>query len=293
MSDKRSHLDPKILEKNKEQLEIESHNYSHQNNPEHNIHDQPKSTAQIIQESKNHKLTADDIEHHLNSGPSRENLKENLLGHEKLRASRNDLQLARRIFHIGGGLSISILYGGLLSHSQAIQILGLFACVFYLLEQIRINYPEHSKKFNPIGKFFMRAEEQLKETAMVPYLMGILLTLITFPKLITICAVLTLGLADPLSAIIGIKFGKKKIAGDKTAEGTTSFFIATFISCFFPIYLTTTNPFWNVMALSTLTSIMITSFDLLPTRIDDNLTIPLFTAICLWINGLAMGVQFF
>lgn len=211
----------------------------------------------------------------------------------KVKSSRKDLQIPRRVFHMCGGISIAAIYGLLLSHSSAVHILGLFACLFYIFEQIRINYPEYSTKLNPVSKYFMRAEEQLKESAMIPYMLGILLTIISFPKGVAVCSILTLGISDPLSAIIGIKFGKNHIVEEKTLEGTAAFFLSCFFCIFVPLSMGTSNTSLSLFFLSFLTSLMVSSFEMVPIKLDDNLTIPIFTAICLWINGAALGIQFF
>jgi dolichol kinase len=179
------------------------------------------------------------------------------------------------------GLSVGLVYQFLLTHSRAIYILGFCACIVYILEQVRVNYPELSSKIKLINKYIFRAEEQLKESAGVPYVMGLLLTLISFPKVVALVAIYTLAVADPLSAIIGIRFGKKKISENKSFEGSGAFFLSSFIITFLVFF------WWSsyleimlgpLLLLSFLVAICTTLFELIPLRIDDNLTIPLFTA---------------
>ena len=179
------------------------------------------------------------------------------------------------------GLSVGLVYQFLLTHSRAIYILGFCACIVYILEQVRVNYPELSRKIKLINKYIFRAEEQLKESAGVPYVMGLLLTLISFPKVVALVAIYTLAVADPLSAIIGIRFGKKKISENKSFEGSVAFFLSSFIITFLVFF------WWSsyleimlgpLLLLSFLVAICTTLFELIPLRIDDNLTIPLFTA---------------
>jgi dolichol kinase len=62
--------------------------------------------------------------------------------------------------------------------------------------------------------------------------MGVLLTLISFPKVVALVAIYTLAVADPLSAIIGIKYGKTKIVKGKSLEGSLAFFTASLIITF-------------------------------------------------------------
>ena len=204
-------------------------------------------------------------------------------------STRKSLQLPRRFFHCLSGLISGLIYMLFLSHKQAIYILGGAASIFYILEQIRINYP-NQPGLNVINKYFLRAEEHLKESAAIPYLMALLLTIITFPKSIALTAIFTLALADPLSAIIGIKYGKHKIVEGKSLEGSGAFFLATSIVCFLIFIPLPGNTFWPVFANAFFLGLFAASFEMIPLKLDDNLTIPLFTATILWILATTTGL---
>jgi dolichol kinase len=196
-------------------------------------------------------------------------------------ATRKSLQLPRRMFHCAMGLGVGLVYQYFLTHSRAIYILGFCAGTIYLLEQIRINYPELSSKIKFINKYIFRAEESLKESAGVPYVMGLLLTLISFPKVVALVAIYTLAVADPLSAIIGIKYGKTRVVQHKSLEGSLAFFISNFIITFLVFFWWTSFlkvMIWPVILLSFLNALTTSAFEMIPLRLDDNLTIPLFTA---------------
>ncbi len=155
---------------------------------------------------------------------------------EKL-ASRHNIQIMRRLFHIFNGSIFATLYLISFSHSHMVHFLGTIACVLYMVEQVRINYPETAAKLLPFTKFIIRAEEQLKESAMVPYAMAVLLTIVAFPKHIALIGIYSLAFADPLSAIVGIKFGKHKISENRTIEGSLTFFACIFIISFLTILI--------------------------------------------------------
>jgi len=209
--------------------------------------------------------------------------------HSKL-STRQDLQIARRLFHVANGSIFATIYLVSFSHQQMVHLLGTIACLLYVVEQLRINYPEIAGKLIPMTKFIIRAEEQLKESAMVPYVIAILLTIITFPKPIALVAIYTLAIADPLSAIIGIKYGKTRIVPHKSLEGSAAFFIATFFCTL--IVLTIFSGFSaEVFAISTLIGVLSSIFEMLPIKIDDNLTIPLFTSFALWLICALFGIQ--
>ena len=93
-------------------------------------------------------------------------------------ATRKDLHLGRRLFHMASGMAIVMAYGFFFSHPQMVRLLGTVACIAYLFDRIRVAYPEIAKKVEWITNFFLRAEERLKESSMIPFVMGILLTLL-------------------------------------------------------------------------------------------------------------------
>lgn len=211
---------------------------------------------------------------------------------EKDLPSRSNMQIARRLFHMANGSIIATLYWLSFSHEQAIHLLGTFACLLYVFEQIRINYPEQSAKFIPMTKFIMRAEEQLKESAMVPYAFAVLLTMITFPKPIALIAIYTLAISDPLSAIFGIKYGKRRIVKHKSLEGSAAFLISSFFITFFILGVALPGRTFIALIISIIVSVLTTIFEMIPLKIDDNLTIPLFSAFCLWFICSTFGIFF-
>jgi dolichol kinase len=205
--------------------------------------------------------------------------------------SRKNLQFARRLFHMANGVTIATLYWLSFTHAQAIHTLGTFACLLYLMEQIRINYPEQAQKLMPLMKFIMRAEEQLKESAMVPYAFAVLLTIITFPKPLALIAIYTLAISDPLSAIIGIQYGKRRVVPHKSIEGSLAFFFSSLIITLFVLSLTIGGLSPSVVIVSLVMSLGVSIFEMLPIKLDDNLTIPLFSAFFGWVVCLLFGIH--
>ncbi|MBF0360683.1 MAG: hypothetical protein HQK49_06715 [Oligoflexia bacterium] len=197
--------------------------------------------------------------------------------------SRHNLQLGRRLFHLVNGATIATMYNLFWEHSQVVYIIGLGASLIYIAEQIRLAYPDFASKLSWFSNFLLRAEEELKESAAIPYAMALLLTIISFPKTVAIIAIYTLSISDPLSAIIGITYGKKKLAKNKSLEGSSAFFISTFAICF--LVLITSVSSAHLLAIfkaSFLIAFIVSAFELIPLRLDDNLTIPLFTAVVSW-----------
>ncbi len=207
------------------------------------------------------------------------------------KASRHDVQLGRRFFHMSMGAIVGTIYNVLATHQQAVYALGTVACLLYLFEQIRINYPEYAKKFSIVNHYFLRAEEQLQESAAMPYSIAILLTIITFPKSVAVASIYVLAFADPLSALVGIKYGHRKIVPHKTVEGSLAFCIAAFASIYFVFASIPEITFAQLWIVALFSSVCCALFEMAPIRLDDNLTIPLFTAFILSLISYTLGVN--
>lgn len=201
----------------------------------------------------------------------------------KLTKTRADLHLPRRFFHLSMGMSCGLIYKHYLTHQQAIHILGVATCIFYIYEQFRIKYPEFKSIFSQVSKYLLRAEEQLKESASIPFLMGMLLTILTFPKYMALVAIFTLAISDPFSAVVGIMFGKTKLKENRSLEGCLAFFGSTLMVHLIILYALYPESMLKRIIISVLSSTFVTWFDYLELKIDDNLTIPIVTASSLWI----------
>ena len=207
-----------------------------------------------------------------------------------LTATRKDLQLGRRAFHLANGVIIATAYALLFTHEQIIHLFGTIACLVYILDRVRMHYPEVLQRVPRVNALFFRAEEQLKESAMTPYAIAILLTLLTFPKPIALIAVYTLAIADPLSAVVGITWGRRHIASHKSVEGSTAFLAATVAVSAAVLRWTTAAPLLPLAWAAVLIGLAAALFELLPLRLDDNLTIPVFVGFAGWIACGLLGI---
>jgi diacylglycerol kinase (CTP) len=205
-------------------------------------------------------------------------------------ATRKDIHIGRRLVHMANGVAIASAYALFFEHAQVIHIFGVIACVVYILDRVRIHYPEVIRRAPAVNNALFRAEEQVKESAMTPYAISILLTLITFPKTISIIAIYTLAIADPLSAIVGIRWGRYRIVPDKSVEGSLAFFGATLAITAAVLYVATLAPPGAIAIVATLLAAAAATVEMLPLRIDDNLTIPLAVGFLGWILCALVGV---
>jgi diacylglycerol kinase (CTP) len=206
-------------------------------------------------------------------------------------ATRDDLQLGRRFFHLANGVSIATAYAVLFTHEQVIHIFGTIACVVYVVDRVRIAYPEAVGRHAPwVNRLLLRAEEQVRESAMIPYAIAVLLTILTVPKLAALVAIYTLGVADPLAAVVGIRYGRRRIALNRSLEGSLAFFAATVMIAAFVLGWGSDGSPMAIAAASVTIGLAGAVCELLPLRVDDNLTIPLFVGFATWIIAALFGV---
>jgi dolichol kinase len=206
-------------------------------------------------------------------------------------ATRHDLQLGRRLFHLLNGVLTATAYALLFTHEQVVHIFGTIACVVYVVDRVRIAYPEAVARRAPwVNRLFVRVEEQVRESAMIPYAIAVLLTILTVPKRAALVGIYTLAVADPLAAMVGIRYGRRRIAHNRSLEGSLAFFTATLVIAGFVLgWGTNVSAFAIVWASGTI-GLAAAVCEALPLRIDDNLTIPLFVGFGTWLVAALFGL---
>jgi dolichol kinase len=161
----------------------------------------------------------------------------------------------------------------------------------YIADRVRIAYPEAITRYLPwINRTLLRAEEQVRESAMIPFAIAVLLTMLTVPKLAALVAIYTLAIADPLAAVIGIRFGRHRISHNRSLEGSLAFFLATLAVTAAVLRWGTDSPRLPIIETSLVVGAAATACELLPLRIDDNLTIPIFVGFATWATATLLAV---
>ncbi len=176
------------------------------------------------------------------------------------------LTLLRRAFHLSG-IIVPVAY--LLTNKQwALGLALLLFAVAVLAEIVRLRGYFRSA--------FMSRHLKEKEahglTGTTYFLASCVLTVLLFEKSAAVAALCVLATADPLASIVGSRWGRRPLFG-KSVEGTATFFVSSLIIlAFFGFHL----PAVIVAALAATAAELFSS-----EWLDDNLTIPLVTAIAL------------
>jgi diacylglycerol kinase (CTP) len=176
--------------------------------------------------------------------------------------------IARKIFHFSGA-SIPLCYL-LFGKTPAL----IFALVLFALsasfEFLRIR---GKLDISLVRKYMqVKDSESGKPTGSFFYLLAAPITILLFQESAAIASLFIVAIADPLCSLAGLQWGKKKMFG-KSLEGSSVFFVVSLLilSAFsFPIHV-------RLIAalIATLTELFTTKW------LDDNLTIPIITALVL------------
>ncbi len=180
------------------------------------------------------------------------------------------LFLLRRFFHLSG-IFIPVIYS-LTNRRFALFAALAAALVIGFLEVLRIKGRIRVGFVNDV----LKEREMRGPTGALFYLASFVATILFFEKRVALASMFILAISDPLSSIVGLRWGKRFLNG-KSAEGTTAFFFSSLLiliafSFRWPALL-------PVAAAATAAEFFSSRY------VDDNLTIPIVTALALTLFG--------
>jgi len=198
---------------------------------------------------------------------------------------RSEQHLARKVFHVTGVALIIALYH-LLERQTGLLLLGTIISILIPLDFLRRNLTWLNEAAVMLFGSIMRKEEQKTYTGVTFLLVGAFIVIFFFPKDIVTLSLIMLGLGDPISSIVGTKYGKDKIIGNKSLQGSLAgFTICTIAAAIYFINFGIMTE--RVVLVSLLAGLIGAAAELIPIgKIDDNFTIPVISSILLY--GLFM-----
>lgn len=185
----------------------------------------------------------------------------------------------RRVYHLGMGLFCFLLYAFWLEKETAIYWVAVLGGPLICFDFLRLNsYRVRHwvlRNFGPL----MRRNEILQVSGNTFFILGLFCAVAFFSKPIALLSILYLAVGDPLAAYVGTRFGRTKLWSGKSLEGSLANALSGFIvtSVFFAFYLG--KPSAVVLISGVAGAYVSTSSELAPLEIDDNLSIPLLSAI--------------
>lgn len=156
-----------------------------------------------------------------------------------------------------------------------------FSAVFVGFDVSRLFIPRLNRFLVVFFAPFMRKSELRRLSGVSSMLIGVTLIIWVFPKQVGLLAILFLAVADPLASYCGIRFGRDKLVGHKSVQGTFAAFVACFVLSV--IYLLGMNLMVErLFIVCLLAAVSGAASELVPVfGLDDNLVFPVLSAICL------------
>ena len=201
---------------------------------------------------------------------------------------REDLHLVRKLWHALGIVLMLVIYH---NTSEQVSILIVLTCLVVIapLDILRRFHRPLNKFVIKIFGPFMRQDETHQISGLTFLLLGSLFLLCIYPRPIITLTLLLQAFADPSASLVGLLYGKNKIVGKKSLQGSLGAFVVCLLVSF-GFYLSKNIMTDRLVLVSLLTGIMGSISELIPVgRLDDNLTFPVICSGLLWVLFMMFG----
>ena len=202
---------------------------------------------------------------------------------------RSDLHIARKLWHMLALLAIIICYHNL-DRPDALRTFCVGSAVFIVFDFLRLRFRTINKLAFSVFGPVMRKHEADSLAGSTYMAIGVLIIAFIFPKPVVKLTLFFLAAADPLASYIGLKYGKDRIIGKKTLQGSMAAFVACTVIAF--IFYHSAGMMQGRLVVASLFSGVIGALaELIPVgKLDDNFTFPLFASSALWALFYIYGV---
>ena len=184
----------------------------------------------------------------------------------------NSSPIGRRPFHVAGGLVLPL--AALLGPYWAAQGLAALATLtFWSGEVVRFSNPTFNRWLLGWAGYVFKEHETFRPTGSTYLLSASLVVLLFFDRPVALLALFFLALSDPVAGVVGQAWGRKQFFGKSWEGGVASFLTGLGVGA-------ALNPFLPGLSLLLVVVGAGTAAvaELLPLRLDDNITVPLFSA---------------
>ncbi|MEM9193311.1 MAG: diacylglycerol/polyprenol kinase family protein [Myxococcota bacterium] len=194
---------------------------------------------------------------------------------------------ARTAVHVASGLLVAAAILWVPSPSLEIAATCAFVLVWGI-EAFRQRGPEWNERINRIFDQTAHPHERTKPNSGTWYVTALFVLAWCFSPGAALVGVAILALADPAASIVGRRFGRHKLRGQKSWVGSATFFVvasgaASLALVAGGVILSTAVP----LALAAAVAATVT--EALSQRVDDNLTIPLAAALAVDATSVLLG----
>lgn len=190
----------------------------------------------------------------------------------------------RSFWHATVSLLLVVLVEEVLTRRQLWLVPLCFASSFWFMEGLR-QYTETGRRFllwvfGPIA----HPHERYVVNSSTWFGSALVIVGALFDPMICAVAVVSLGVGDPAAGLVGRRFGRTKLVGQRSLEGSLAMlFVAGFATFVVLSIWHGALPVGTMLAVSAATALFATVAELFSGRIDDNFSIPVAAACGGWL----------
>ena len=196
--------------------------------------------------------------------------------------------LGRSIFHLANSIMCLILVQHVLDRSGMIIAACGMALFAWTAEALRSKYKKVTDFFMLFMGKFAHPHEHFRVNSSTWFCTALgIMSLTTIPMAASV-GIMVLGLADPVAAIVGRRYGRTKLYASRTLEGSMAFVVTGFLISLVMLAIYYPSVGLNAgLIIAACGAVFGAVAELFSTRLDDNLTIPIAAAM-----GASVAMQF-
>ena len=197
---------------------------------------------------------------------------------------------ARSLFHVASGVVALSLIRLLPTRGWLMVAAGSLTLMAWTLETLRRQSDEMNDKLMRLFGKVAHPHERYRVNSSTWYLTALFLLASFAPMPAAEVAVMVLGVADPMAALVGRRFGKTKLYQNRSLEGTLTFFVSGSLVAVGTLAVFHSLPLSITIGLSLAAAGAGAIAELFSSRLDDNFTIPTAAAAAASVAGIVASV---
>lgn len=137
------------------------------------------------------------------------------------------MNVARKIWHSLGIIIPVVYWLGWLGRGTILWVVGIALVALAVVEILRFIVPAVQRAFTSAFGLLLRDDERKGPHGSLYFLTGVFLSILLFPKDLACVGLVYLAVGDTAAEIVGRRFGRVKLLGPKTLEGSAACFVSS------------------------------------------------------------------
>ncbi len=197
----------------------------------------------------------------------------------------------RNLYHAGNAVMVTFLVMHIFTPTSMVATALAFAAFAWSCELSRRLSPAINTALMKAFKPFAHPHEHHSVNSATWIVTALLIIAALYAQPIACIGVVVVGFADPAAAIIGRRWGKTRLAGGRTLEGSLAFLAVGTVCTVALLMIYMPAVTFAGAALVGLAAAGVGALAELYSRVDDNLSIPVASSTAAWLTMAALGID--